>query len=363
MIRSMALSKGFLSLGHTVDFITIPISESHVQTDKYDFIDNMNIYRTHKNTIYDTVVTKSNSGLKSKLVNLLKKVYHKFTLYNYTYSIAKGIDISMLKNREYDVLISISDPKTSHIAMNRLIKSGLKYKKWIQYLGDPMTIDITRKSIYPNWVIKNVEKKIIKPADKIIYVSPLTLGEQKKLFPSFAHKMSFLPVPYISKKYFATTKNKKFTVGYFGAYPSKVRDIIPLYNAGKKMEEAINLNIVGDTDLVLDETANIKVYPRGDISNFEKDADLLICILNKTGTQIPGKVYHYASTNKPVLVLLDGENRHEIRDYLDSFNRFIICNNNTEEIIKTIKSIMNSTKEYQPSNEFHPEKIAQEFLN
>lgn len=61
---------------------------------------------------------------------------------------------------------------------------------------------------------------------------------------------------------------------------------------------------------------------------YEEDADLLIVLLNKKGTQIPGKIYHYAGTNKPILIILDGDRKEEIKEYLSLFNRFYFCENN-----------------------------------
>ncbi|HEY5555499.1 hypothetical protein [Acetobacterium sp.] len=365
MIRTLALTKGLLTLGHHVDFLTIPISECHVIGKCYDFLENVRIIRTKENTRYDSITSKKDKSknVKIGIENILRKTYHKFSLYDYTYSMAKRVDINLLKTKYYDVVISSSDPKTAHIAAKQLFEQGLKYKKWIQYWGDPMALDITNKSIYPQWVIKKVENDLLKSADKIIYVSPFTLKKQKKAFPKLAQKMIFLPTPYIQEKLYDETQNMKFTIGYFGAYTNRVRNIFPLYKAGKLMKDSIIVNIVGNSDIVLEETDNIKVYPRGDISRFEREADLLVCMLNRGGTQIPGKVYHYAATNKPILILLDGDNMNEIREYLESFNRYIICNNEAESIVNAINNIKNYPKTALPCNEFKPEKIAEAFIS
>ena len=57
-------------------------------------------------------------------------------------------------------------------------------------------MDITRKNIYPRFILRVLEKKILKNANKIIYVSPFTLKQQQNLFPSFKTKMMFLPPAY-----------------------------------------------------------------------------------------------------------------------------------------------------------------------
>ncbi|CAM4161055.1 glycosyltransferase family protein [Lederbergia lenta] len=364
MIRTLSLTKGLISLGHNIDFLTIPISDTHVKASGYTFLDKINIIRTSANTNYDSVISKRKKGRIAKLsVGMLRKIYHKLSLYNYTYSIAKRVNISLLKNDHYDVIISVSDPKTSHIAIQRLIAQGLKYGKWIQYWGDPMTYDITNKSVYPSWFIAKKELALLDEADKIVYVSPFTLNKQKKTFPNIANKMHFLPVPYLEKKYYPRSQNKKFVIGYYGAYSSRVRNIMPLYNSCLELGGQIHLDIIGDSDITLTETNNVNIQPRGNVSSYEEKVDLLVCMLNSRGTQIPGKVYHYAATNKPILVILDGDQKEEMKEYLESFNRYYMCENNVNSISNKIKEIMSSNKEFMPCKEFEPKYIAQKFID
>ncbi|WP_138419840.1 glycosyltransferase [Aquibacillus sediminis] len=360
-IRTLGLVKGLIGLNHSVDYLTIPTSIKHVKTIDPMGLGLENIIRTHNNTAYNTVIS-SEGKIKKKIVGILRNVYHAFSLYDYTHSIAKKIDLSLLNNAEYDLVISSSDPKSSHLAVQNLIKQGLKCKKWIQYWGDPLALDITNKSVYPQWFILNKEKKLLSVADKVVYVSPFTLTEQRKLFADLNEKMCFLPIPYIEEKIYGETDNNKFTIGYFGAYHSNVRDILPLYSACLKIKRDINLNIVGDSDVNLEQSESIRVYPRGDISDFERNADLLVCLLNKRGTQIPGKIYHAAATDKPVLVILDGDNLEQTRDYLSNFNRFILCENNKESISNALIEIIDKGEKYRPAQQFNPETIARNFI-
>lgn len=361
-IRTIGLAKGLIELNHSIDYLTIPVSNYHSIMSEKDILGLMNIVRTSSNSVYDAA-TSGGGRFKKAIVGLMRKIYHLFSLYDYTYSIAKKIDISLINNTEYDIVISSSDPKTSHITVQYLIKQGLKYKKWIQYWGDPMTMDITNKSLYPKWFKSKVEEKLLSLADRIVYVSPFTLEEQKKIFPKLFDKMVFFPTPYIDEKEYEETNNTKFTVGYFGAYHSKIRNIMPLYNACIDMKECICLTIVGDSDLSLQHTESIKTYPRGDVSEFEKKADLLVCLLNKKGLQIPGKIYHSAGTNKPILVVLDGENREQMKHYLDSFGRFIVCENTEKSIEEAIQNIIAIKTRYKPAHQFTPNTIASNFID
>lgn len=360
-LRTMALANGLLLANCTIDYLTIPLSKCHSVQRLNNFLNKINIIRTRQNRVYDSLNNESGI-IKTKIVNVLREFFHAFSLYDYTYSIAKNLDISLLTAREYDLVISSSDPKTSHIAVERLIKQGLRYKKWIQYWGDPLALDITNKSIYPKWLISIIEKKILKRTDRIIYVSPFTLEQQRKMYPHYADKMLFFPIPYMQEKIYPETCNPKFTIGYYGDYFKDVRDIKPLYDACVLLNTEIHLDIAGNTDLNLNQTNNISVFPRIDISGFEEKADLLVCILNKKGTQIPGKLYHYAATNKPILVVLDGERKEDMIKYLESFQRYIICENDVAKIVDKIREIMNKSHENIPCRAFSPEVIAKFFL-
>jgi glycosyltransferase involved in cell wall biosynthesis len=274
------------------------------------------------------------------------------------------VHLTLLPQQQFDIIISSSDPKSSHIVVDNLIRKGLKFNKWIQYWGDPLTIDITSKHIYPKYYTKHVERRILKAANKIIYVSPFTLQEQQKLFPKLAQKMTFLPIPYEYEKVYAKTKNEKFVVGYFGYYVKGIRNIFPLYEAFKNINTSLQLNIVGGSDIQLQTIDNIGIYPiSNNISEFEKNCDLLVVILNSQGSQIPGKVYHAAATNKPVLVILDGENKYEIRSYLEKYDRFYFCENDSKNIADAINIISKRDKQFNPCKELSAKYIAHSFLD
>lgn len=365
MMRNLALVNGLQSNNCEVDFVTIPPSKNVLVVDERDKLEGINIVRLKSNDLYDTVTSAKNSKnsvLKNLAMSILRKAYHKLTIFDYTLKIAKQIDINILNQREYDLVISSSDPKTSHIAAINMMKQGLKYKKWIQYWGDPMAMDITNHSIYPNSYLRNIEQKILKDADRIIYVSPCTYEAQKQTFPNLAKKMSFVPIPFKKQKIYPEVKNKKFLVGYFGAYMKISRNLGPLYNTCNNLCEDVDLIIMGESDSVLEEKENITVLPRGDVSDYEAKADLLVCVLNKSGTQIPGKIYHYAATNKPILIILDGESKETIKNYLEPYNRYIFCNNTEEDIKQALRNILEHPTKYKPCEAFDSRIIAKEIL-
>lgn len=361
VLRALALTKGLQEIGYKVDWVSIHASSTQVINERtYDFLDSVDISYANRNMAYESLI-KGESKAKKTLLSVARSLYKKFAIYNHTKAIADSIKIDILNCTEYEYIISVSDPKTSHIAMQKLIEQGLKYNKWIQYWGDPMTLDITKQSVYPSFVYKTIEEKLIRGCDRIVYTSPLTLKMQKQLFKNQAKLMTCVPTAYIEDKHFPEKSGGDYTIGYFGTYTSFVRNIHPFYDACNTLDA--KTYIIGDADFALDTTDKVTVLPRGDISKYEEITDLFICILNSSGSQIPGKVYHDAAYNKPVLVILDGEYSNEIREYLNQFNRYYFCNNTMEEIVESIKSIREGSKTFEPCRDFSAKEVARKVID
>jgi hypothetical protein len=283
-------------------------------------------------------------------------------MYDYTYDIVRNLDISILPKKKYHCVISISDPKTSHIAVSRLKKQGLVFERWIQYWGDPMTHDITSEVIYPLFIRRVIEEKLLKQADRIAYVSPLTLIQQKKEFPKLANKMVCCLTPFLEERISSRTNHSVYMIGYYGSYMSVARNILPFYEACCMMKNELKAVIIGDGDVKLVSTDNISVLPRGDVQGYEDSSDLLICILNRRGTQIPGKIYHYAATNKPILVITDGNCSEDIVAFLKEFDRYYFCENTAHAIFKAILDIMKDNREWAPCKAFSSIDIARKLI-
>lgn len=366
MMRNIALVNGLITNDCEVDFVTIPARNNIQVINKDEKLEGINIVRLKGNDFYNTITSirdRKTNGLKNLVMSTLRKIYHKLTVYDYTLKIARQVDINILNNKEYDLVISSSDPKTSHIAANNLIKQGLKYKKWIQYWGDPMALDITNSSIYPRFYLKKIEHNLLKNADSIIYVSPFTYEAQMQLFPDLSERMKFVPIPYKHPKIYRDNKNSKLQIGYFGAYMKISRNLEPLYNLCASMPNELDLILMGETDSPFEEKDNIKILSRGNVEEYEAKVDILVCVLNKKGTQIPGKVYHYAATNKPILIILDGEKKEIIQQYLVPYNRYIFCDNNKEDIESVLRSFMEKEVQYTPCESFDCKIIANKILS
>ncbi len=362
-MRNVALINGLIQNGHQVDLVSDGYDTSSKYVDKSICKINFSKrYYLRKISTTNKSNVSSNNSIKEKIFKLISKL----SIYdNRKVLIRKAKKIKL--TCDYDIMISSSDPKSSHL-LAKVIK---KYNnnlidRWFQYWGDPFAEDINKSTIIPMKYIKKAEKKILSLADKIIYVSPFTLSNQKSVYPMLSSRMYFLPVPYLKKIIYKENKQNEVILGYFGDYLSKDRNIIPLY---KSMEKLTNLQLIiyGNSDVNIKETNNVIIKKRQSseiIKMVQEKCSILICICNKKGTQIPGKIYHYAATNKPILIILDGENSKEIENYLKKFNRYEFCLNNEKSIILAIKKLMKKGyNNYCPSDDLGCDKIAASFID
>lgn len=362
MIRCRNVLNGIASLGNDIIvYSPYPNVNSMYYGKEYKIDTRIVVRRYGKESNNSTHGNNAEIGVKGTL----RKIYRKFDLFGssiiyvkYTNEIIKQTD-----NEKIDMVLSLSSPIATHIISNKLIKrkKGLRY---IQQWGDPLVADITRKSLTPKWVQHIIESCLICKADKIFYVSPITLQGQRKMFPKYKDKMEFVPTP-AEERIYEIPSNNKLKIGYFGSYQTSARNIMPLYETAK-MNKEVELLVVGDSDIELAETENIKRIVRTTpeiVDEMMKQMDVIICLMNSSGGQIPGKIYNYACTNKEILMITDGEQGDAIREFFDSYDRFTFVENNGDAIGKQLKKYIEGGVPIRQSvKEFTPEVVAKKVV-
>jgi hypothetical protein len=360
-IRNRATIEGLVELGHNVNIITTEPDEKHINYDSS--IKNPNIETTYLKL--GGMQTAARVGRRFRFLKPLKKLAYNYLaksdIYDNLKGIANYVDKLGITDEDYDLIISSSDPKSSHLFVNKMFEKKIISKTpWIQIWGDPFLSDITRKNKSLNKKIKKEEDSLLNYATKVVYVSYLTLEEQKNIYPSHAEKMEYTPVPYIKEEIYPKVdlEKKSLTFLYCGDYHSNVRNIKPLYDAIKETKH--RLIICGNSDVKLENTEHISIYPRVSyekIKQFEKESDVLVHLSNLKGTQIPGKIYHYSGTNKPILFILDGD-KEKIINMFAEYNRYIFTENSISNLNKVLLNISDdkyketlfSVKKFSPSN-------------
>ena len=269
-----------------------------------------------------------------------------------------------------DSIIVTHSPTIDSVLYAKEIKRINPNVKVIQYWSDPITLSLQIISDYnfKRVLFRYVENKILGYSDAIVYGTKSLYENQKKFFSKHSSKMGYCDVCYNPLNKDSRNSNNKILFGYFGNYYSKIRNIIPFYRTFQKINSA-NLIVCGSGDAILESNNQIQILSRvsqHDVVALESQIDVEVCILNKAGFQIPGKIFYATNTNKKILVLLDGPVADDIYQYLKTFKRFIFCENNETSIFNTINEIVAGKYDEIDKSELYkltPQYVAQSILN
>ena len=345
-ISNYGILRGLHQLGHDVTILMPHASDAEVSI-PYD----VSMFRIVRIKGMPFVELRKAPAKQTLWFKIKRKFRKHFEYLDFTRPYLKSVKSVSILNEHFDLVISTSDPKTSHVFVAKMIKQGLSCDRWIQHWGDPMYGDITRSNSYPNWIIKCIERRIIKMADKVVYVSPFTADMLKTVHPQLSNRIDFVPLPCEEniEEPLASAESGVLKLAYLGDYSPSIRNILPLYEAVNNME-GVHLTIAGISSLKLENTDKVKVLPRipqNECHQLEMNSDVSVTVCNLRGTQIPGKVYYAAASQKHMLVILDGDEKDKLRTYVESFGRYIVCENTIESIQKALcelKENKNSAK-------------------
>lgn len=268
---------------------------------------------------------------------------------------------------EYDLVVSNSSPAASHKLVADLLKKGnLRCGRWVQIWEDPWFADLYSGGRED---VRREEHILLRAASEIYYVSPLTLDYQKELFSDCAHKMKHIPLPYLDFAEGNKEREKKLSFGYFGDFYSRTRNLLPFYQVLKV--SGFCGYIYGDSDLKLESTSEVEVSGRVTLDKLaavQEKTGVLVHLCNLRGGQIPGKIYHYSATSKPILFILDGtaEEQEKLHSYFKSFGRYYFCENTVDSIQTAVEQIGKDWKTaaptFAPVTAFSPKEVVRQLL-
>ena len=252
-----------------------------------------------------------------------------------------------------DTILITQAPGIDSVLYANLLKKKFPKIKYIQYWADPVALSLIMPSQFSKKRMfhKFYESKAHRAADKIVYGTQSLYTSELKLFPYIANKSIWVDVSYCPESKDKREGYDEPVFGYFGNYYSTIRNIVPFYKAATHYE-GIKTIICGAGDIQLNSSKNVSIMnrvPQIEVSELESKIDVVVCILNKVGMQIPGKVFYQTNTSKTILVIIDGPNQKEIVKELTKYNRFIFCKNDEKSILETMDNIVKRTIE---NNEF-----------
>lgn len=358
-----AYIQGLLENGYHVDILTVGYESDN---DLFGFDEErVDIFRYPMESLYEKIGKKIHShskngsqqsmnnggysgqeATKSGIIQSAKRFIHSLYGPYEVYISWERKAFAFRREEKYDLAISLSFPPVSHHLLYRLIqKKHIETKKWIQIWEDPWCQDLVFLSLNDEKAIKKAqveEAHLLRVAEKIVYVSPITLEHQSKMFHESSKKMTWYPVPtyYVND---TPTRGKGNNVyGYFGDYSTKIRNLKPFYEAAKK--EKIITNICGSSDKMFLSSETVTVKPRislEELKPIEDETSVLVFLSNVRGGQIPGKIYQYSATEKTILFILDGseDEQNVLFEYFGKFKRYFFCKNTVEDISAAIRRI------------------------
>ncbi|WP_095497550.1 hypothetical protein [Paraferrimonas haliotis] len=339
-------------------------SEVSVERVKSGFL-RAKIFKKKRN---DQSATKSNDLkrrlINNPLINFLIPDPHIESIYSF-YKKACSLTVDW----EPDVIISHAYPFSFHL-LGHLVKKKYKKAKWIADYGDPWfgkPVAELKTPIWRNWIDSRLERALLSNTDAVTLTTIPALKSYKNEYDFLEDKLHVLPMGYDADdmkeiapinldKYYKFLEGKLLFVHTGRIYP-EARDPLPFIEALDTLvtncsfvAERIRVVIVGDVDGYM--LSQVRNRPCEDLFTFVdwvpvrqsiawmKTASLLLLFGNKGDSQIPGKVFQYLGTAKPIFFAQINPD-DPTKDLLSDYKDCIICNNNKDQLADSINDILN----------------------
>jgi hypothetical protein len=345
-----AVVKNLIKYGHAIDIICatkIQKEDSFSGPVIYSIKDCLSDFSQKKNDI--------NTELNEEkyLLPILKKL--KFIivyLFRVIYKIFRWPDFacgwlipaiiagrSLCKTKDYDWIISVSHPFTSHVVA-LFIKPCLPQAKWLVDIGDPFYLlqepPINNQMLY-GYFNKIIEGRILSFANMISVTTKGTLLEYEKFFTQTRNKIQVIPPllsigPNIYRK--KIHKKNIITLVFAGTLYKHLRSPEILLLCFQKLIESYTKNKlelhfygeVNDCKSFFDQCSDHVrphlfvhgVVSRKKVAAALAKADILVNIGNNSSLQLPSKIFEYIFYEKPILNFVSIRNDSSlkiIKDY------------------------------------------------
>ncbi len=321
-----------------------------------------------KNIVY--VGNKSSSSVVNQMreksnnlsgSNLIKKLFYKILkkIYRIIIKTFAWPDYSMFwllsiyrnkknLNIDYDLIISVSLPFSSHIAAYIINKKNKK--EWVMDIGDPFTLkkDAPENNrILYGFLNRFYENKFYSLASKIIFTHEDARSVHIDYF-DIETKKTYVgnPISNFKEEIFSASLEYNYNLlpnkfGYFGVFTKGVRspkNFLKYIKDTKDIQLHWYVNDDSKNEIVIHSNESDSIFH----SIVEREEALklmassfhcLLSIGNLNTTQIPSKVIEYISTGKPVIHFCEVKN-DPVKNIAEEFqNLFIISKTTNKEIL------------------------------
>lgn len=265
-------------------------------------------------------------------------------------------EVRNLVDGKYDVVLSFVPIFASARLGFDVAKKCLKDVRLVQFWTDPLALGGCKdaKSIPKRRILHLLEeRRALAYADDVVFCYPLLMELEQAAHPKYAGKMRWSDVGYIKhERDDFVPRNKIVTVGLFGAYQRKVRNIEPLLSVMASFPD-VKFVIRGDADFEIDAARypNLDVktgrIPVEEVEALEAQCDILISLSGRYTVMPPGKTFYYASYNKPILAIVDGPRADFMLEYLNGLGRYVCCRNDAHSLAEGLRRAIKSLANYE----------------
>lgn len=254
---------------------------------------------------------------------------------------------NLCRKNQYDVVYCHGDPFISHLLAYILKKRfGIP---WITYIGDPRYFGAYSKF---KFILKSLEPKCLGYADKIIVNCQETLDGYLQHFPFLEKERFTIITDGFDRARYETIPaelSDKFRIVYTGIFYQRWREPFELFKALEQLNNRkIELVIAGTVsdnyiNFVKDRGLDGKVVflghqPHRRIVSLQKGASLLLALGWAEGYQIPGKIFEYIASRRPIMVIKKDDNDVASR-LIEKHKRGVTIENSAARIAEVIQKL------------------------
>ncbi|MGB9975786.1 glycosyltransferase [Thermovenabulum sp.] len=273
--------------------------------------------------------------------------------------------VHQIKSFAPDVLLTFGYPFSIHI-VGALLKRCYPKICWVADYGDPWSgspISELPRPVWRKWIDYQLERVLLHLCDIVTVTTDATKELYLSLFPFLSSRIEVLPMGFdpedfenISPKPRPAAEEELVWFVHTGRLYSEARDPKAFVNAlsillqdDPNVRNKIKVYFVGEVE------DSIKAYmltlPAKDVIKFipwvpvresiawMKAADFLLLFGNRGGVQIPGKIYQYLGSGRPIFMIKLFEADPTVKITLSTEDSIIVMNDE-KQILKALRSVL-----------------------
>lgn len=391
---------------HDVTVFTINPSENDplYNAQKLEMIsEDYRVIRSFGGKIYEKLYSKEKSKLDDSQSTISRKsVLKKFSkkIYKHLLKVVIFPDRMVFWNKYLkrsvnhfaetegspDIIISVGFPFSTHLLAQKL-KEKFNCKLILDY-GDPWSFNPSNETI-PNRRRKIdacFEKTILQHADYVTVTTTSTRDEYIRRFPVVREKIDVISQG-VDTKIYHNKKEKKSNTNiinffYSGLFYEDIRnpnsfiDAMEELSSEKLFGKKIVISIAGKMEQSVIErissfsNKSVSFHLLGNIGfnevvDYQINTDVLLFFGNLGSLQVPGKLFEYLTTDRPIFAICDKSDFSG--DTIKHYNKGVVSTYESEDILKTFNNfikcysegIYNKTKRV---NDYDWDILAEKYL-